>query len=241
MRRQGEKLQRGLGDDPQQPLRTDEQPVQVETGFVFVGAAAQADERSIGQRDFQPKHVIAGDAVLQTTRPAGVGGDVAAEAAVGAARRVGRIKPPAPLHRLLQRLGEDTRLDHRDKVLGIDFPDAVHPRQAEHNAAAHRHAAPDVTVACAASCHRNSVFVGEAQKRGDGACPTGQGDGLGAMRGQPMIAGELLAEGRLQAQLAGREQFFEARQRLEAAHAGDSSLASILSIKPRQPLSGRRK
>ncbi len=78
-RRQRKQFQRRLGDDAQQPFRADEQPVQLEAGLVLVRAPAQPQHGAVGQHDFQAEHVIAGDAVFEAARAAGVGDDVAAD------------------------------------------------------------------------------------------------------------------------------------------------------------------
>ena len=98
-RRERNQFQRRLGDDAEQAFRADEQPVQIEAGLVFVRAAAESDDRAVGQHDFQAEDVIAGDAVFEAARAAGVGGDVAADEIVRAAGGVGRIKQAAPLAR----------------------------------------------------------------------------------------------------------------------------------------------
>src|SRR6266496_4482705 len=48
-RRQWQQLQSGLCDYGQQTLGADQEPGQIETGFVFMGAAAELDNRAAGQ------------------------------------------------------------------------------------------------------------------------------------------------------------------------------------------------
>ena len=91
-RRQGQQLEGGLGDDAEHSLGADEHPVQIEAGLVLVRASAEPHERAVRQCDFKAEHVVAGDAVFEAARAAGIGGDVSAEAALRAARGVGRIK-----------------------------------------------------------------------------------------------------------------------------------------------------
>ena len=150
VRRQGQQLQGGLGDDAQQPLGADKQPVQLEAGLVLVRAPAEAQHRAVGEDDLQAEHVIAGDAVLEAARAAGVGDDVAANRIVRPAGRVRRIEEPLLLDCLLEFLRVNAGLDHRHKVGGVDFLDPVHARQRKHDAAADGHAAADVAVARAA-------------------------------------------------------------------------------------------
>ena len=78
-RRERQQFQRRLGDDAEQAFGADEEPVQIKTGFVFVRAAAEPDDVAVGEHDFEAENELAGDAVFQTARAAGVGGDVAAD------------------------------------------------------------------------------------------------------------------------------------------------------------------
>ncbi len=68
---------------PQKTFRADEQPVQVEAGFVFVRASTELHDVTICQDDFKAEDVIAGDTVFQATRPAGIGGDITPEGIIG--------------------------------------------------------------------------------------------------------------------------------------------------------------
>ena len=79
---------------PSSPSEPTNKPVEVEAGLVLVGASAQADDVAAGQDDFQTEDKIAGDAVFEAARAAGVGGDVAADGAIGAAGGIGRIVEP---------------------------------------------------------------------------------------------------------------------------------------------------
>src|SRR5208283_712202 len=125
-----------------------------EAGFVFVGASAEALNCAVGEDDFQTEDIIAGDAVFQTARTAGVGGDVAADEVVRAAGGVGRIKEAAPLDPVLKMFGVHARLDDGDEIGGVDVLDAVHAFKRKHDAAAHGHAAANVAMARAARGHR---------------------------------------------------------------------------------------
>ena len=128
-RRKWNQFQRRLGDDAEQAFRADKQPVQIEAGLVFVRAPAEPDDAAAGQNDFEAEDVIAGDAVFEAARAAGVGGDVAADEVVRAAGGVGRIKQAAPLDGLLKFFRVHPRLDDGDEIGGIDFADAVHALQ----------------------------------------------------------------------------------------------------------------
>src|SRR5208283_5460388 len=128
----------------------DEQAMQVVAGLVFVRATAEPDDGSIGENDLKAENVVAGDAVLEAARPAGVGGNVAADEIVRAAGGIGRIKQTAFLDGLLQFFRDDAGFNDGDKIGGVDFLDAIHAFEREYDAAAHRHTAADVAVARAA-------------------------------------------------------------------------------------------
>ena len=49
------------------------------------------DDAAVGQDDLDAEDVVDGDAVLERVRPAGVGGDVAADGAGALAGRVGGV------------------------------------------------------------------------------------------------------------------------------------------------------
>ena len=72
---------------PSKPSEPTNKPVQIEAGFVFVRAAAEPDDGAVGEHDFEAEHVVAGDAVFQAARAAGVGDDVAADEALASGSR----------------------------------------------------------------------------------------------------------------------------------------------------------
>jgi len=88
--RQRQELKRRFCDYAEHSFRANEEAPQVEAGLVLVRAAAKSHDVSIRQHDFEAEHIVARHAVLQTARPARVRGDVSADAAIRAARRVGR-------------------------------------------------------------------------------------------------------------------------------------------------------
>src|ERR1035437_3685754 len=118
--------------------------MKVEAGLVFVGASAKALNCAVGEDDFKTEDVIAGAAVFQTARAAGVGGDVAADEVVRAAGGIGRIKQSAPLDPVLKLFGVYARLDDGHEIGGVNLLDAVHAFKRKHDAAAHGHAAANV-------------------------------------------------------------------------------------------------
>ena len=203
-RRQGQQLERGLGDDAEHPLGADEQAVQIEAGLVLVRASAEADERAVSQRDFEAEHVVAGDAIFEAARATGVGGDVAAEAAIRATRGIRRIEQSLLLHGILQRLGVNARLDDGDEIRPGDFLDAIHPLDREHDAAAVGHASAHVAVARAARGDGNAMVAGEAQDGGDRLRVAREHHGVGDAGGEPFIRRVAFAGGLVRVQVAGR-------------------------------------
>ncbi len=71
--------------------------MQVEPGLIFMGAAAELDDVAVGQNNFEAEDIIARDPIFQAARAARIGGNVAAEGIIDAARGVGRIEKFLPL------------------------------------------------------------------------------------------------------------------------------------------------
>ena len=79
-----------FGHDAERPLAADDDAGQVVAGVVL-GRPADVDDAAVGQDEFDAEDVVDGDAVLERVRPAGVGGDVAADGAGPLAGRVGGV------------------------------------------------------------------------------------------------------------------------------------------------------
>ena len=186
--RRGKEPQRDLGDEAEQALRADEDADEVEAAFIFHRAAAGADQRAVGERDLQAEHVVAGDAVLQAARAAGIGGDVAAERAFLEAGRVGRIKKSELERQGLEFTGDDARLHHGHTVRGRNFQHAIHAREGDDDAAPARHAAADVAATRSARGDGNLARVREFQQRRDLLRAAGKSNGLRERPGEPRIA-----------------------------------------------------
>ncbi len=73
---------------PSEPTKT---PSQIVAGRVE-RFAAEVDQRAVGQNDFEAEDVRGGEAVFQAVRAAGVFRDVAADAAHGLRRGIGRVE-----------------------------------------------------------------------------------------------------------------------------------------------------
>ena len=188
-RRQRQQLERRLGDDPEQSLGADKKPREVEAGFVFVATPAELRDRAVRQHNLEPEYVVARDAVLEAARAAGVGGDVAADATVRSARRVGRIIQPLGLGGVLQLRRDDAGLNHGDKVARADFADALHLGQTQRDAAVHRHAAANVAEPGAARGHRDAMPVGKLENLRNRLGAAREGHRVGRVCGKPFVAG----------------------------------------------------
>jgi len=132
---------------------------------------------------------VARDAVLQAARAAGVRGDVASELAFLEARGIGRIKE-AELTRLRLKISrDDAGLHHADAVDGIDFENAVHPRERDDDAVLLRHASADVAATRAARCDGNFALVRKAEQRRDLFGLARKKNSLRKRAGEPGIPG----------------------------------------------------
>ena len=150
---------------------------------------AELRDRAVRQHNLESKHVIARHAVLEAARATGVGGDVAADAAVGAAGRVGRIIQPLGLGGVLQLGRNDAGLNDGNEVAPADFADALHLGQTQRDAAAHRHAAANVAEPGAARGHRDAMPVGKLENLRNHLGAAGEGHRVGRVCGEPLVAG----------------------------------------------------
>ena len=77
---------------PSVPSDAGEERVQVVAGHVLDRLAAGLQDPAVREHHGEAEDVVAGHAVLQAARAAGVAGDVAADGGMADARRVGRIE-----------------------------------------------------------------------------------------------------------------------------------------------------
>ena len=93
-----EQLQHRRGDDAERALRADEQVLQVVAGVVLAQALEAVPDPPVGEHDLEAEHEVAGVAVAQDGRAAGIGREVAADAAGalgGEGEREQKLRPPA--------------------------------------------------------------------------------------------------------------------------------------------------
>ena len=151
-----------LGDHPECALAADEQFGQAQSGDVLQARAAQSHRGAVGEHHLQAEHVVGGDAVLHAAQPAGVGGDVPADAADLVGRRVRRVPQAVladrPLHLGVEQAGlGDGGAGHR-----IDG-DLAHPLGGQHDAAVDRGRAAGQAGAHPARHDRNPMCARPAK------------------------------------------------------------------------------
>ena len=110
-RRRVGQAQGGLDDDAERALRGHGQVAQVVAAGVLDQATADVEQFAAPVHQLQPGHPLAGVAVADHADAAGIGGDVAADAARAARGEVHRVRESAfaggVLHRLQRRPGLD--------------------------------------------------------------------------------------------------------------------------------------
>ena len=162
--RRGQQLQGGFGDEREGAAGADQQAGEVVAGDALGGAAAGADFAAVAGDGAQPQHVIAGDAVLDGARPAGIHREVAADAAIRAAAGVGRVEQAGAARDAVDVVGDHAGLHHDEAVGGVEFEHAPHAFEADDHAAGRGQGAADVAGAGAAQGQRNAVFEGDARQ-----------------------------------------------------------------------------
>ncbi len=165
-----------LGDDPERPLRPDEQVRQCIPGDVLDVLAARPDHAPVGKDDLEAEDAVAGLAVLHATQPAGVRPEVPADRADLVARGVRGVEEALGGHRGLQLRVEDAGLGHDDQVRPVDLEHPVHPGEGDRHAALDPGRAAAQSGAGTARHHRDAMIGGEPDQRGDLGRGLRQGD-----------------------------------------------------------------
>ena len=143
--------------------------------------AAGLDHGAVGEHHFESQDVIGGDSIGQGVRSAGVFGDVAADGAGALAGGIGRIEITAALDR--QR---DIQIDHAGLydgalVFEIEFEDAVHAGEGDHQAAFARNRAAGESGAGAASHEGHVEFPRQFDQGGDVGGAAREGHQVGSV------------------------------------------------------------
>ena len=124
-------LQHRGGDDAERAFGADENVPQIVAGVVLLQLVEPVQHASVGKHDFKAEHKVARDAVSERAGAAGIGREVAADGAtaLGAERQ---RKQAVDLRGGLLRLGQDDAGFAGHGVGGgVDFADAVEPRERE--------------------------------------------------------------------------------------------------------------
>ena len=171
--------------------------------------AADPHNFAVGQDQFEARDVIGRHSVGQRVRAAGIFGDVSADGARFLAGRIGREIKAQVLDRAGQVEIHDSGLNNRAKICGINFENAVHARERDHDAAAARNRSAGKSRARAAPHDRSLIAICEADDPGDVARGGGKNDAPGRSQlHRPVIFVQHQIFGRGQDRL-GPKQCFE--------------------------------
>ena len=204
-RRFGQELEGQGGDHRQRPLAAHQQVGQVVADHALAGAHAGGDQAAVGQDRLQAEDVVAGGAVLDAGRAAGVGGRVAADGAQLHAGRVGRVEQPPGGRGLAHPLADGAGLDLHDEINGVDGADSVETSGGEDHAAQVGQAGPGQAGPAAPGCDRETVGVGQGEQGLDVGHAVRAHHQLGEMAQAGGVAGIVLQPGGLGDEGAGRE------------------------------------
>ena len=133
-RRLGDQLEQNLGDHAQRAFRADEQVLERIAGDVLDALVAGPEHFAVRQHHLQAHDVVAGDAVFEAAQAAGVFRHVAADGGDLHRARVGRIEQARRRRGIGDCLRGDAGLGQQGEVGAVQFQDAVHLHQAEHDA-----------------------------------------------------------------------------------------------------------
>ena len=152
-------LQPRGGDDPERPLGADQQRLEVVAGDVLAHRAADPDELAGREHELEPGDPGARHPVLERVRPAGVGGDVAADLRLLGGAGIGRKQQPVLARAAPQVSGDHARLDRAAPQPGIEMSDFFQALEAQDDAAIERDGAAGEAGAAAAGDDRDVVVV----------------------------------------------------------------------------------
>ena len=172
-------LERQLKHHAKGAQGTDVQLGQVVAGDVLDHAPARLAAGAVGGGDADAEHQVARRAVQQAPRPAGVGGDHAADGGCRGGRRVQRHKLALRPQNALQLLERQARLHRGGHVARLIRQLAPQPLDAQHHVHPLRRRAQSHMAAAAARKYRRVMLVGQAQNVGNLVLIFGQGDETG--------------------------------------------------------------
>ena len=141
--------------------------------------SAEVDERAVGENDFEAEDVRGGEAVFQAMRAAGIFRDVAADAARGLRRGIGRVEIALRENARGDVKIDDAGLDGDASVREIDFEDAVHARETDDDAVFYGERAAAEAGAGASRYEGNFFAMAEAKDGLDFGGGVGEKHGAG--------------------------------------------------------------
>src|SRR2546421_537634 len=146
--------------DPQGAFGPDEHAAQIVSRSIERGAA-EVHERAVREHHLQTEDVRGGEPILEAVGAARVLGDVAAD---GTHLLRGRVRGIEVVGRdgLGHAQVEHTRLHHDPGIRNVDVQNAIHPRQADHDAVRDRQGTAGEPRARAAGDEGNAPLVADA-------------------------------------------------------------------------------
>jgi hypothetical protein len=169
-----------FGDESERAFGADEEAGEVVGAGVALLAADAYDFSAGGEDEFESGDVIGGDAIGECVRAAGVFGDVAADGGGFLAGGIGCEVEAGVFDGAGDVEIYDAGLNDGALVFEVEFKDAIHPREHEHEAAGTGERAAGEAGACTAAEDRDVVLVGEADNLRDLGGGRREGDEVGA-------------------------------------------------------------
>ena len=155
-----------FGDESESAFGADEEAGEI-VGAGVALLAADADDFAAGEDEFQRGDVVGGDAIGERVRAAGVFSDVSADGGRFLTGGIGREVEAGVFDGACYVEIYDARLDDGALVVEIEFEDAIHAREDEHEAAGAGERPSGKPGASAATEDGNVVLVCEADDFGD--------------------------------------------------------------------------
>lgn len=126
----GVKFDGNRGDDAEGSFRTDEKLLQVDAAIVFAQGRQAIPDGAIRQDHFKTQNQFAGHAITQDIDAAGIGGDVAANAAAALRAERQREKHALVLNCILEFREDAAGFDYGRKIIAVYGADRVHTLKA---------------------------------------------------------------------------------------------------------------
>ena len=191
----GQKPQLNRGDHAERTLGADEQALEVVAGDILCGPAADVHELAWSEHDLDTGDPGAGDAVLERVRPAGVGGDVAADLRLLGRAGVGAEEQPVLAREALHVACAHAGLGEHPPQRRLQLADAAQPLERADDATLRRDRASHKPGAAAARHDRYVVLVAPGDHSSDLLRAPRQCDRVGVPLDAPTV-GAVVVVGR---------------------------------------------